>query len=75
MPKIKTEIPNTGSLRDDIYAYLRGLSEPMKSIGAQTIRGLMMEPLMWNTIRAAMSQAIRSRVESKDKVAEALMGI
>ncbi|QAT48672.1 TetR/AcrR family transcriptional regulator [Caproiciproducens sp. NJN-50] len=75
MPKIKTEIPNTGSLRDDIYAYLRGLSEPMKSIGAQTIRGLMMEPLMWNTIRAAMSQAIRSRAESKDKVAEALMGI
>jgi hypothetical protein len=42
LPEITDEIPNTGNLRDDVYAYLCARVEPMKTIGAQTIRGLMM---------------------------------
>ena len=47
MPKITNEIPNTGDLRNDVYTYLHGLMEPLKLIGAQTIRGLIMEPVVW----------------------------
>lgn len=74
-PKIKTEIPNTGDLRNDLYTYLRGLTKPMKSIGAQTIRGLMMEPLIWNMIKTAMFHVVQSRAESRDKVAAAMEAI
>jgi AcrR family transcriptional regulator len=65
LPKITNEIPNTGNLRDDLYAYLLGLAEPLKSLGPQTIRGLMMEPLVLNTIVASMPHLIKPRSESK----------
>ena len=65
LPKITNEIPNTGNLRSDVYAYLHGLMEPLKTIGADTIRGLMMEPLVWRTIIASMPQMIERRSESK----------
>ncbi len=65
LPKITDEIPNTGNLRDDVYAYLQERIEPMKTIGAQTIRGLMMEPLIWRHIAAAMPQFAQRRSENK----------
>jgi AcrR family transcriptional regulator len=73
LPKFPNEIPNTGNLRDDVYAYLHGIAGPLQSIGAQTIRGLMMEPLVWNTtiasIISSMPRAIQSRSENKVTVA------
>jgi len=60
-PQITNEIPNTGNLRDDVYSYLRSRVEPMRIIGAQTMRGLFMEPVMWRTIIAAMPQIIQRR--------------
>lgn len=65
MPKISNEIPNTGDLRCDVYAYLHGLMEPLKLIGAQTIRGLIMEPVVWRNLFASLPQMIERRAESK----------
>lgn len=69
LPRITNEIPNTGNLRGDLYAYLLGLAEPLRSLGPQTIRGLMMEPLVLNTIMASMPYLIKPRSESKMMVA------
>lgn len=64
LPKITNEIPNTGNLRSDVYTYLRERVEPLKTIGAETIRGLIMEPVVWHTIIAAMPQMIERRSKS-----------
>lgn len=73
LPKITDEIPNTGNLRDDVYAYLQERFEPFKTIGAQTIRGLMMEPLIWRHIATAMPQFAQRR--SENKLTAAMMAI
>lgn len=65
LPKFTTEIPNTGNLRGDLYAYLLGLTEPIRLIGAQTIRGLMMEPHIWRNVVSSLPQIIERRPESK----------
>ena len=69
LPKFPKEVPNTGNLRDDVYTYLQEIAKPIKSIGAQTIRELMMEPLVWNTtiapILSSMPRAIRPGSENK----------
>lgn len=65
LPKITNDIPNTGNLRNDVYAYLHGLMEPLKLIGAQTFRGLIMEPVVWRMIIAAIPQMIERRSENK----------
>lgn len=65
LPKITSEIPNTGNLRDDVYAYLHARIEPLRTIGAQTIRGLMAEPVVWQNIIAAMPQIVQKRQENK----------
>lgn len=64
-PKITNEIPNTGNLRSDVYTYLHSRVEPLKTIGAETMRGLMMEPVVWRNIIASMPQIIERRSESK----------
>ena len=65
-PKITNEIPNTGNLRTDVYVYLRARMEPLRTIGAETIRGLMMEPMVWRMIVASLPQMIRKpRQENK----------
>jgi len=69
LPKIKKEIPNTGNLREDLYAYLLGLAEPLKSLGPQTIKGLMMEPLVLNMIITSMPHLIKPRSESRVLIA------
>jgi AcrR family transcriptional regulator len=66
LPKISNEIPNTGNLRDDVYTYLRELMEPSRLIGAQTIRGLIMEPVVWRTIIESLPQIIQQRLENKE---------
>jgi AcrR family transcriptional regulator len=68
LPKFTDEIPNTGNLRDDVYAYLHGLVEPLKSIGVQTIRGLMTEPqgsTLFRHLIASLPQLSQRRSESK----------
>ncbi|MVB10519.1 putative HTH-type transcriptional regulator [Caprobacter fermentans] len=65
LPKITEAVPNTGNLRDDVYAYLQERIRPLKAIGVQTIRGLMMEPLIWRHIAAAMPQFAQWKSENK----------
>jgi AcrR family transcriptional regulator len=65
LPKITDEIPNTGSLRDDVYAYLHARVEPLKTIGEQTIRGLIMEPVVWRNLIASMPQIFERKSENK----------
>lgn len=69
LPKITDEIPDTGDLRNDVYTYLHDRVEPLKTIGAQTIRGIMMKPHVWRTFLAAMPQTVQRRSESKLTVA------
>jgi AcrR family transcriptional regulator len=68
VPRFTNEIPNTGNLRDDVYAYLHGIAEPLKSIGAQTIRGLMTEQLgstLFRHLIESLPQLSLRRSESK----------
>jgi AcrR family transcriptional regulator len=65
LPKIANDIPNTGNLRNDLYAYLQARVEPSKLIGAQTIKGLIMEPVVWRNIIASMPQIIERRSENR----------
>lgn len=65
LPKITDEIPDTGDLRNDVYTYLHARVEPLKTVGAQTIRGLMMEPWVWRTVMATMPQIVQKRSENK----------
>ncbi|MFT8889910.1 MAG: TetR/AcrR family transcriptional regulator [Ethanoligenens sp.] len=67
------DIPDTGSLRGDVVAYLCARVEPVKTIGPQTIRGLMMEPQVWRTLVASMPQIIQRRSENKENKATAAM--
>lgn len=65
LPKITNEIPDTGNLRCDVYTYLYLRAEPLRPIGAETIRGLMMEPQVWRMIITAMQQMIERKSENK----------
>lgn len=65
LPKITNEIPDTGNLRRDVYTYLHLRAEPLRPIGAETIRGLMMEPQVWRMIITAMQQMIERKSENK----------
>lgn len=65
LPRITDEVPNTGELRSDVYTYLHARVEFLKTIGAQTIRGLMMEPQVWHTLMASLPQIIQKKSESK----------
>ncbi|WP_411678266.1 TetR/AcrR family transcriptional regulator [Caproicibacter sp.] len=65
IPKIKREVPDTGNLRDDMYVYLQALIEPLKKVGAQTIRGLMIEPTVWRNLAAAIAQIPSGKWENK----------
>ncbi len=65
IPKLPNEIPNTGSLREDIYSYLCGLAGPAQSIGAQTLRGLMTDSSLWNRVVAAMPHDFQPKPENK----------
>ncbi|MCI1996889.1 MAG: TetR/AcrR family transcriptional regulator [Clostridium luticellarii] len=70
-PKIKNEIPDTGNLRNDVYAYLHARVEPLKTIGTETIRGLIMEPVIWRRIIASIPQIIERRSHNKHNKMEA----
>ncbi|MDD9150182.1 MULTISPECIES: TetR/AcrR family transcriptional regulator [unclassified Sporolactobacillus] len=70
-PKITNEIPNTGNLRDDVYAYLHARVAPLKTIGSETIRGLIMEPAVWRRIIASMPKIYERKSESKQIAAMA----
>ena len=68
VPRFTNEIPDTGNLRDDVYAYLHGIAEPLKAIGAQTIGGIMTEQLgspLFRRLVESMPQLSQRRSESK----------
>ena len=65
LPRITNEIPDTGNLRDDVYAYLYMRIGPLKMIGPETVKGLMMEPMVWRNLIAAMPQMMEQRSENK----------
>ncbi|MCR4432137.1 MAG: TetR/AcrR family transcriptional regulator C-terminal ligand-binding domain-containing protein [Tepidanaerobacteraceae bacterium] len=78
LPKITKikEIPNTGNLRNDVYLYLHGLMELPKLIGADTIRGLIMEPMVWRAINVLIPQFIEQRSQkSENKMTTAMTAI
>ena len=68
LPRFPNEILNTGNLRDDVYAYLHGLAQPLKAIGAQTLRGIMTEQLggtLFRHLIESLPQLSQRRSESK----------
>lgn len=65
LPRITNEMPNTGDLRSNVVSYLHARVEPINTIGAQTIWGLMMEPRVWRTAIAAMPPIIQRRSDNK----------
>jgi AcrR family transcriptional regulator len=64
LPNSPNEIPNTGNLREDVFSYMLGLAKPLQKIGAQTIKGLMVEHF-GNTLIASMPQVLQPKSESK----------
>lgn len=73
MPQITNVIPDTGDLRNDLYTYLHSLAQPIRSIGVQTVRGMMMDPSVWNKIIAVLPKAFQPKPENK--VTTAFMSI
>jgi len=69
LPKITNEVPNTGNLRRDVFDYLHARVAPMRVIGAQTIKGILMEPVMWRTIISSMQQIMERKSEDKITIA------
>ena len=64
LPHAIYDIPDTGNLRSDVYAYLHGLADPLRSIGAQAI-GVLITERMGSTLMASLPQIIGPRSESK----------
>ena len=73
LPKIIDDIPNTGNLSSDMYAYLHVRIEPIRAIGAETIKGLMMEPLVWRMIISSLPHMLERRSENKMTVMKAIL--
>jgi AcrR family transcriptional regulator len=46
LPKPLLGVPDTGSLREDVLVLLRGIAAMLKTVGAETMRGLMSEQLV-----------------------------
>lgn len=45
IPLIPKEVPDTGNLRDDVFAYLQSFAKPLRLVGVETIHGLLAEHL------------------------------
>ena len=75
LPKITNEVPNTGNLRDDVYTYLHSRIEPIKIVGTQTIRGLLMEPVVWHMIIASRLELLEQGTEVENKISTAMVEI
>lgn len=65
LPKIPDEIPDTGSLRDDVFSYLHDRVVPLGALGTPTIRGLMSEPQVWRLMSAALQHHAERTSEGK----------
>lgn len=72
LPKSTGEIPNTGSLRDDVILYLTELVKPFRVIGAYTIKSLMTEQ-MSGSILASLPNIVKPGMEGKLSTAIMLM--
>lgn len=67
LPKRTNDVPDTGNLRDDVFAYLHGLVKPLHTIGAKTIHGLMVEYISKDgkQLMSLIPQLMRPKTESK----------
>jgi AcrR family transcriptional regulator len=45
LPRPANDVPDTGDLRNDLLILLRSIAQPLQTIGAETIHGLMIEHL------------------------------
>ena len=43
LPRPTQDVPNTGDLRTDVFTFLHGLALPLQSVGAQTVRSIVVE--------------------------------
>jgi AcrR family transcriptional regulator len=64
LPRPSYDVPDTGDLRTDVFTFLQGIAQPLQTIGAQTIRGLMIELLDTDLI-ASIPQIMRRGTEGK----------
>ncbi len=73
LPKRTNDIPDTGELRSDVFAYLQGLVQPLHTIGTKTIRGLLSEYFSKDgrQLIALIPQIMHPRAESRSAQAMA----
>jgi AcrR family transcriptional regulator len=64
VPKPAKEVPDTGDLRNDVLILLRGIVQPLETIGAETIHGLMVEYISKDLI-ASIPQIMHQGTESR----------
>jgi AcrR family transcriptional regulator len=64
MPRPAKDVPDTGDLRNDVLILLRGIAQPLQTIGAETIHGLMVEHLGKDLI-SSIPQIMHPGTESK----------
>jgi AcrR family transcriptional regulator len=64
IPLFPKEAPDTGNLRNDVFAYLHGLAKPLQMVGAETLHGLLAEKLSKELI--ASLPVIRRRESESD---------
>jgi AcrR family transcriptional regulator len=72
IPFIPKEVPDTGNLRDDVFAYLQGFAKPLQLVGAETIHGLLAEHLSKELV--ASIPAIR-RLETESELTKRMLTI
>ncbi|SHI01611.1 transcriptional regulator, TetR family [Sporobacter termitidis DSM 10068] len=63
LPMIPREVPDTGSLRDDVYRLLSGLGAPLRIVGAETLHGLMAD-MIGKVLSASMQREHESDTEN-----------
>ncbi|MCK9632110.1 MAG: TetR/AcrR family transcriptional regulator [Methanoregula sp.] len=68
LPKPPRDVPDTGNLRNDMLILLRGIAQPLQTVGAETIQGLMAEYLSKDLI-ASIPQIMHPGTESKSTIA------
>lgn len=64
MPRPANAVPDTGDLRNDVLILLHGIAQPLQTIGAETIHGLMVEYISKDLI-SSIPQIMHPGTESK----------
>lgn len=67
LPAPSNEVPNMGSLRDDVLALLHEVTHLMQAIGSETLHGLMMEYMAKRSISTQQQPEDLSGLENWNK--------